>query len=60
MRKVFSLLSTASIILSACGGKNVATHQSQNNWCISGGPIYTANDAQPIVCLLYTSDAADE
>ena len=49
MRKVFSLLSTASIILSACGGKNVATHQSQNNWCISGGPIYTANDAQPIV-----------
>ena len=49
MRKAFSLLSTASIILSACGGKNVATHQSQNNWCISGGPIYTANDARPIV-----------
>jgi len=49
MRKVFILLATTSSILSACGGKNLEIKQNQNDWCISGGPIYTANDAQPLV-----------
>jgi len=49
MCKNFILLSAAAIILSACESKNVKTELSQNDWCISGGAIYTANDAQPIV-----------
>lgn len=49
MRKNFILLSTAAIILSACGTKNNETKLSKNEWCISGGPIYTANDAKPMV-----------
>ena len=36
-------------MLSACQGLNSETEISQNDWCISGGSIYTANDAQPIV-----------
>jgi len=49
MHKNFILLSTAVVLLSACGNKNGETKLSQNDWCITGGPIYTAVDAQPIV-----------
>ena len=49
MHKNFILLSSAAIILSACQGLNNEIELSQNDWCISGGPIYTANDTQPIV-----------
>jgi len=49
MRKNFFLFSAAAIILSACETKNNQTKLGQNDWCISGGPIYTANDALPVV-----------
>ena len=49
MHQNFILLSSAAIILSACQGLNNEIELSQNDWCISGGPIYTANDTQPIV-----------
>jgi len=49
MHKNFILLSSAAIILSACQGLNNETELSENDWCISGGSIYTANDTQPIV-----------
>lgn len=49
MRKNFILLSVTATILLACGSKNSETTLGQNDWCISGGPIYTAIDAEPIV-----------
>jgi len=49
MRKSFILLTAATMLLSACESKNSEIEIHQNEWCISGGPIYTANDAQPIV-----------
>lgn len=49
MRKSLILFSAAVILLTGCEGKNSKIELSQNNWCISGGPIYTANDAQPLV-----------
>ncbi len=49
MRKSFILLSTAAIILSSCQSKNSDITLNQDEWCISGGTIYTANDTRPIV-----------
>jgi len=49
MRKNYVLMSAAAIFLSACVSKDAGFELGQNDWCISGGPIYTANDAQPVV-----------
>lgn len=49
MRKNFILLLAAATILSACETKNGKAELSKADWCISGGPIYTANDALPVV-----------
>ncbi len=56
LRKSALLLATAALGLSACqsGEKNSTTSTSNpaitsTAWCITGGPIYTANDAQPTV-----------
>ena len=49
MRKNIILLSTAAIIFSACESNIDDAKLSKNDWCISGGPIYTANDAQPVI-----------
>jgi len=49
MRKNFLLFSATAILLAACESKNGETKLSENDWCISGGPIYTAIDTQPVV-----------
>ena len=49
MRKNFILLSAAAFLFSGCENKNVDTHLSKADWCISGGPIYTANDTRPLI-----------
>ena len=49
MRKNFILLSAATFLFSGCENKNVDTHLSKADWCISGGPIYTANDTRTLI-----------
>jgi len=49
MRKNIILISAAAIILSACQSKTTQNTLNQNEWCITGGTIYTANDTRPTV-----------
>lgn len=49
MTKHFYLVTAAALLLTACGQNKVASDVSKNNWCIFGGPIYTAIDEAPIV-----------
>ena len=49
MRKKIILISAAAIILSACQSKTTQNTLNQNEWCITGGTIYTANDTRPTV-----------
>lgn len=37
------------LVMAACGKTAPSADTSKNDWCIYGGPIYTANDAQPMV-----------
>lgn len=49
MRKNIILLSAAaSVLLWACGKNTANSELSKNDWCISGGPIYTAIDISPM------------
>ncbi|MEP3891609.1 MAG: amidohydrolase [Hellea sp.] len=43
------LTAATALILTACGKNDIASDVSKNNWCISGGPIYTAIDTNPLV-----------
>jgi len=63
------LLTAATILLvTACGKTAADSDISQNDWCIYGGPIYTANDAQPTIeavavkngKIIYAGAAQDE
>ena len=49
MRKNIILISAAAITLSACQSKTTQNTLNQNEWCITGGTIYTANDTRPTV-----------
>ena len=49
MTKNFYLITAATLLLTACGQNTVSPDISQNNWCVFGGPIYTAIDTAPIV-----------
>lgn len=42
-----SLLVSAAFALSACSAKIEGSEFSENDWCISGGQIYTAIDSSP-------------
>ena len=49
MRKnIILLTAAASVLMSACGKNTANSEWSENDWCISGGPIYTAIDASPM------------
>jgi len=44
------LFTTAALgVLSACSNTNQLEVAAENDWCISGGTIYTADDNKPIV-----------
>ena len=49
MTKKLIWLSATALLLSACTQNTQDTRVNDTGWCITGGPIYTANDAQPIV-----------
>ncbi|WP_026942149.1 amidohydrolase [Hellea balneolensis] len=49
MTKKFILLSAAALLISACAENTTKVKISDTDWCFSGGPIYTATDAAPIV-----------
>lgn len=46
--KLLLTVATA-LLLTACGKNDVISDVSKNNWCVSGGPIYTAIDSNPLV-----------
>ena len=68
MRKNISLLSTTALLLTACEPQEAKTNLSKNDWCFSGGPIYTAIDYNPMVeavsvsggKIVYAGDAAGD
>ena len=49
MTKKHLCLSATVLLFAACGKTTVAPEISKNDWCISGGPIYTAIDQTPVV-----------
>ncbi len=62
---VTASIAIATALLASCSGKDVKdapeTNLSKapitsNSMCFSGGPIYTANDAQPVVEAVVTTD----
>ncbi|MDB2439423.1 amidohydrolase [Hellea sp.] len=49
MTKKHLWLSATVLLFAACGKTTVTPEISKNDWCISGGPIYTAIDQTPVV-----------
>ena len=47
MTKNIYLTAVTMLLVTACGKNGVTSDDSKNNWCVSGGPIYTAIDANP-------------
>jgi len=52
-----TLITSTAIIMAACQPTNPpAANQADNDWCISGGPIYTAIDSAPRVAAVAVKD----
>lgn len=49
MTKKLLLTAATVLLVTSCGKSGVTSDVSKNNWCISGGSIYTAIDASPTV-----------
>jgi len=49
MTNKFLITAATLLALSGCSKNSVQTADSQNNWCFSGGPIYTATDTSPMI-----------
>lgn len=56
MTKKLLLMAAAALIVTACGNNVASTDISLNDWCIYGGPIYTAIDANPKVDAVAVKD----